>query len=199
MKLPSIAIICTFIALAPAAAHAVTAGPDGSAQDHADCTGIQDQPVTPVLFHRCLTRDTHQAPAAAADPQPAPAPYPDPGLADAPLRLIDLKPVQFASNQVDLSDDAKQMLSRAARYLQQQSGLRRVLVIGYADHSGSRSHNYNLSLQRTKAVQAYLVAQGIAPGLLHGMARGSRMPVDESWIAAGRERNRRVELYAIVR
>lgn len=138
----------------------------------------------------------------AKPPAPGPwgeAPYPQPGLADAPLRLIDLKPVHFAFDKAALSDNAKQMLGRIAGYLQRQRGLTRVLLIGYADHSGTPSHNYKLSQRRTKAVRAYLAAHGVAPGLLHGVSHGNRMPVDESWIPSGQARNRRVELYAVVR
>lgn len=183
MNLFRTAIIGCLFTLAPAAASAGT-----------DCTGIQDRLVTPVLFHRCLAAHTH-----GGAPPSWQAPYPVPGLADAPLRLIDLKPVHFAFDKAQLSDEAKGTLGRIAAYLQHQKGLTRVLVIGYADHTGSGAYNYDLSVKRTRAVAAYLAAQGVAPGLLHGESHGNRMPVDESWTPSGRKRNRRVELYAVVR
>lgn len=179
--------------VASAAQASASPGPaPGNGGDALAPKGLKTVKLTPA------GKTAQEKPAPAALPA-GEAPYPMPGLADAPLRFIDLKPVHFAFDKADLSDEAKQTLARIAAYLQQQKGLTRVVVIGYADHSGTESHNFALSEQRSKVVQTYLAAQGLPPAVLHTMARGNRMPVDESWTPSGRERNRRVEMYAVVR
>lgn len=185
-------------AACPAAGHPRQPSPPARAD--AACTGKQNQPMSEAFFRRCMAplKDppTSQVTTkAVADP-------PDIVLGppiDAPLRFITLPPVHFAVDKADLSETAKQTLDRIAAYLQRQAHLRRILVYGNADATGSRPYNYNLSDRRTKAVEAYLVSRGMAADLFHGTPQGKAVPIDEYWTQEGRKHNRRVELYAVLR
>ena len=70
----------------------------------------------------------------------------------------------------------------------------RVVLEGHADERGTREYNMALGERRAKAVQRYLVLQGVSPAQLELVSYGEERPVamgssEESWA-----QNRRVEL-----
>ncbi len=67
-------------------------------------------------------------------------------------------------------------------------------VSGYTDSSGSDSYNQQLSERRADSVGSYLRSQGVASGRVVTRGFGERYPIADNDTAAGRERNRRVEL-----
>lgn len=69
------------------------------------------------------------------------------------------------------------------------------LVAGHTDNTGSESRNYTLGQRRAAAVARYLIAQrGIDPIHVSTMSYGSNAPIAKNDTAAGREKNRRVEI-----
>jgi len=115
------------------------------------------------------------------------------------MDFISLEPVPFEFNKSNLTDGAEHVLDTITTYLHDHPGVTRVLIYGNTDNVGAGAYNYTLSDKRIRTVTAYLVEHGISPSLLHEAPRGERMPVDEYWTPEGRERNRRVQLYAVVR
>jgi phosphate transport system substrate-binding protein len=68
-----------------------------------------------------------------------------------------------------------------------------LLLAGFADNQGDPESNLEFSKKRADAVAALFVRQGLTPGQVAGF--GSELPVASNSTEAGRERNRRVEVY----
>ncbi|WP_178338202.1 OmpA family protein [Candidatus Avelusimicrobium facis] len=69
-----------------------------------------------------------------------------------------------------------------------------IIVAGYTDSTGSKAVNDNLSIQRAKAVYDYLMANNLRTKSIQYTGYGSANPVASNSTAAGRAKNRRVEL-----
>lgn len=67
----------------------------------------------------------------------------------------------------------------------------------YDDSSGSDSHNLSLSKACAGSVRDYLVSRGVDASRLVARGYGETRPVADNATAAGRARNRRVELTRI--
>ena len=73
----------------------------------------------------------------------------------------------------------------------------KVEIAGHTDDFGSVQYNQSLSEKRARAVQEYLVAQGIRSDRLLPVGRGETMPIASNATEEGRAKNRRVELTPI--
>lgn len=71
----------------------------------------------------------------------------------------------------------------------------RITVVGHTDSTGSESYNQQLSERRARSVVTYLTNKGIEGYRLTPMGRGETEPRADNRTAAGREANRRVEIY----
>ena len=116
-----------------------------------------------------------------------------------PFQFIPLDVVLFDIGKADLKADAKTQLDDTARYLRNNLALQRVLIEGHTDETGSRKKNYRLSDRRATAVRNYLITKGVPADLIQPAGHGENHPVDEPWTRAGRERNRQVEIFAVMR
>jgi outer membrane protein OmpA-like peptidoglycan-associated protein len=67
-------------------------------------------------------------------------------------------------------------------------------VVGHTDSTGSAQHNQQLSERRAASVANYLTQQGVPGARLRQEGRGAREPVASNDTAAGREKNRRVDI-----
>ncbi|MFT5450349.1 MAG: outer membrane protein OmpA-like peptidoglycan-associated protein [Gammaproteobacteria bacterium] len=70
-----------------------------------------------------------------------------------------------------------------------------VHVVGHTDSDGSDAFNLDLSQRRALAVGNYLVAGGVPQGRTRTEGRGERAPRATNATAAGKQLNRRVEIY----
>jgi outer membrane protein OmpA-like peptidoglycan-associated protein len=70
-----------------------------------------------------------------------------------------------------------------------------VHVVGHTDSVGSEAYNQRLSEQRAQSVVDYLVSTGVARERLRAEGRGETEPRDSNASEAGRQLNRRVELF----
>lgn len=70
-----------------------------------------------------------------------------------------------------------------------------VHIVGHTDSVGSASYNQRLSQRRAEAVGRYLSARGVAPGRIHTEGRGEAEPRATNSTEAGRQLNRRVEIF----
>lgn len=68
-------------------------------------------------------------------------------------------------------------------------------VVGHTDSVGSESYNMDLSVRRAQSVVNYFSGQGIAQNRLVTVGRGELEPRASNDTEAGRQLNRRVELY----
>jgi outer membrane protein OmpA-like peptidoglycan-associated protein len=97
----------------------------------------------------------------------------------------------FGSGRASLTPAAKASLQRLAQALPARG---KVYVNGYTDSQGDDAANLVLSQQRAEAVRFTLQSAGIASGRLTAVGRGEANPVADNASAAGRARNRRVEI-----
>jgi outer membrane protein OmpA-like peptidoglycan-associated protein len=67
-------------------------------------------------------------------------------------------------------------------------------VEGHTDSTGTQEYNLGLSQRRAEAVVQYLGQNGIAPYRCIASGYGKAYPVAGNDTAAGRQRNRRVEI-----
>lgn len=115
----------------------------------------------------------------------------DAGISEeAALRAITTFYFEYDSS--DLKPEAMRALDVHARDLKGNGA--RVVLEGHADERGTREYNMALGERRAKAVQRYLVLQGVAQGQLELVSYGEERPVamgsdEQSWA-----QNRRVEL-----
>ncbi|MFT3807140.1 OmpA family protein [Arenimonas sp.] len=97
----------------------------------------------------------------------------------------------FASGKANLTPGARASLQRLAKAMPARGSIR---IVGYTDSQGDDAANLALSRQRAEAVKASLQSAGIAASRLGASGKGEADPVADNATAAGRARNRRVEI-----
>ena len=73
-----------------------------------------------------------------------------------------------------------------------------IAIIGHTDSDGSESYNQALSERRAHAVSTRLISQGVPSKYLSTEGAGQSQPIESNKTAAGKMRNRRVELIITV-
>ncbi|MGJ8668829.1 MAG: OmpA family protein [Oceanococcus sp.] len=106
---------------------------------------------------------------------------------------IILKGVNFENGSADLTAPAKAVLDSVAKILAGASEVR-IEVSGHTDSIGDAQYNLKLSQLRANSVKNYLVSKGVTSLALVPKGHGEAQPLVSNETAAGRERNRRVEL-----
>jgi outer membrane protein OmpA-like peptidoglycan-associated protein len=101
--------------------------------------------------------------------------------------------VLFDTGRYTLRPGAREKLAKIAGIVLAHPGLK-LAVEGHTDSVGGDAYNQRLSEQRAGAVQNYLTQQGIPASSVTARGFGKTMPVTSNDTAAGRQRNRRVEL-----
>ncbi len=102
--------------------------------------------------------------------------------------------VLFGFDSAVLSDAGKVELDLLISDMQALSEIQSILVVGHTDSVGSMSYNQMLSERRAASVRDYLAA-GLAELAISSEGRGESEPVADNDTEAGRERNRRVEVF----
>ncbi|MGE5156379.1 MAG: OmpA family protein [Betaproteobacteria bacterium] len=119
-----------------------------------------------------------------------------PELFTANERTLVLEGVSFETGSAVLSPVTRAVLDRIATALAAHATLR-VEVAGYTDSRGSAAVNQRLSQTRADAVRGYLIERGVSPEQVTALGYGESDPIDTNATAAGRARNRRVELHRL--
>ncbi|HMO62813.1 MAG TPA: OmpA family protein [Ferruginibacter sp.] len=99
----------------------------------------------------------------------------------------------FATGSAKLLAKSNQSLNEIATILQADTDLK-LDIHGHTDNTGQADKNKLLSESRAKAVYEFLVGKGIAEARLLSAGFGQDKPVASNKTAAGRAKNRRVEL-----
>jgi outer membrane protein OmpA-like peptidoglycan-associated protein len=107
--------------------------------------------------------------------------------------IVNMSDVLFDFGKYTLKPGAKEKLAKISGIIVSHPGLN-LQVEGHTDSVGSDEMNQRLSEQRAQAVQSYLAAQGVPPNSITAQGFGKTRPVATNDNAAGRQRNRRVEL-----
>ncbi len=114
--------------------------------------------------------------------------------ADNRLKLDIPSDVSFDTGRYDIKPNLRPILDRFATTLN-QNPVTTVTIIGHTDTTGTDAINNPLSVNRAAATRDYLVARGVATSRIAIDGRGSREPVADNNTAAGRAKNRRVEIF----
>lgn len=138
------------------------------------------------------------APVPAPAPAPAPAPVPAPAPAPAPVseKVTFAADTFFDFDRAVLAGDGKAKLDDLASRLQGMN-LEVVIAVGHTDSVGTDSYNQKLSVRRAEAVKSYLVSRGVEANRVYTEGRGEKQPVADNKTAAGRTKNRRVEIEVV--
>src|SRR5690606_8087717 len=99
----------------------------------------------------------------------------------------------FASGQAQLTPGAAASLRALGTYLSGVPG-GSVQVLGHTDSQGEEAANQALSERRAQQVRATLAEAGLARARVDAQGLGERQPVADNAVAAGRAKNRRVEI-----
>ena len=112
-----------------------------------------------------------------------------------PARQPDFRtgPTTFAFDSAELTAEDKKNLDVIIERLKANPN-EKVLVKGYADSQGNAAYNVDLSQRRARAVQAYLVANGICAKRISVTGKGATDFIASNDTKAGRAANRRAEL-----
>lgn len=112
--------------------------------------------------------------------------------------------ILFASGKSTLQYDAKKSLTKFANEVLKQNTDMDVAIKGYTDNAGwkgcnaeqSMQKNEELSLQRAQSVSTYLIQMGVSTKQIKSIeGLGESNPVADNATAAGKQQNRRVEVY----
>lgn len=112
--------------------------------------------------------------------------------------------ILFATGSSSLQAAAKNSLSKFANNVLKQNADMDVAIKGYTDNAGwkgctaeqSAAKNEALSLQRAQSVSTYLTNMGVSTSQIKSIeGLGEANPVADNSTAAGKQQNRRVEVY----
>lgn len=107
--------------------------------------------------------------------------------------IVNMSDVLFDTGKYTLKPNTQISLAKVAGILQAYPGLK-LQVEGYTDSTGSEAFNQTLSENRADAVKDFLTSQGVAQDGITSTGYGQANPVDDNSTAAGRAKNRRVQL-----
>ena len=107
--------------------------------------------------------------------------------------VITMADVLFDTGKYDLRPPTREALARLSGIVLAHPGLK-LEVEGHTDSTGSDALNQTLSEQRAGAVRSYLVQQGLSADAVTAKGFGKTMAIADNATAAGRQKNRRVEL-----
>jgi outer membrane protein OmpA-like peptidoglycan-associated protein len=114
--------------------------------------------------------------------------------ADNQLKLDIPSDLSFDSGRYDIKPALHAVLDRFATTLN-QNPVTNVRIVGHTDNVGSDAVNNPLSVNRAAATRDYLASRGVASSRISIDGRGSHEPVADNSTSAGRDKNRRVEIF----
>ena len=114
--------------------------------------------------------------------------------ADNQLKLDIPSDLSFDSGQYHIKPGLHAVLDRFATTLN-QNPVTTLRIVGHTDNVGSDATNNPLSVNRAAATRDYLVSRGVASKRISIDGRGEQEPIADNATAAGRAKNRRVEIF----
>jgi OmpA-OmpF porin, OOP family len=103
------------------------------------------------------------------------------------------KSIYFATGSAKLLTKSNKALNAIAAILSADTNLK-LDINGYTDNVGKPEKNQTLSENRAKSVYDYLATKGVTQTRLKSAGFGDTQPIADNKTAAGRTKNRRVEL-----
>jgi len=107
--------------------------------------------------------------------------------------IVNISDVLFDFNKYTLKPETREKLAKVSGILLAYPGLK-IQLEGHTDSIGSDEYNQKLSEQRANSVRDYLTSQGVPADSTTAVGLGKSDPVASNDNAAGRQKNRRVEM-----
>jgi OOP family OmpA-OmpF porin len=134
----------------------------------------------------------------AAAPEPAPAPRAvvvPPPPPPTPKVMVFEAAALFAVNKADLSPAGKEKIKEYREQARAElSAAKTIKITGHTDSSGKPEYNQKLSVKRAEVVRDYLISLGADASKMEVAGMGETKPIADNKTAAGRAKNRRVEV-----
>ena len=144
----------------------------------------------------CAARATKRR-KAAPTVKPRPKAKPLPKAAGVLQRSLNAalakRTIQFEAGKAVLTPSGRATLDRLLKTLKRYPKAR-IRIEGYTDSDGPAAQNLALSRARADAVRLYLISHGIRAASLEAVGFGESRPVASNATAAGKAKNRRIEL-----
>jgi peptidoglycan-associated lipoprotein len=115
------------------------------------------------------------------------------GVTEANKAALAKRVVHFDYDSSDLSTEDYQTLQAHAQFLMANANSK-VALTGHTDERGTREYNMALGERRAKAVQSYLITNGVNPQQLEAVSYGKESPVNPGHDESAWKENRRVEI-----
>ncbi len=147
-----------------------------------------------MAFHECEGVSMEKEAEAEPAPEPEPEVVPTPVEVNVPVKL-DARAL-FQTDSADLGDSGRAALDSLAAGIEGLNQVRRVVVVGHTDSTGTDAYNQDLSERRAKSVADYLTTKLVGLDIA-SVGRGETKPVASNDTALGRAKNRRVEVVVI--
>jgi len=101
--------------------------------------------------------------------------------------------VYFAVNKHALVKEQRKRLKNIILFAKMDPAMQ-IQLKGHTDSEGRRRFNKQLSIRRSRAVEGYLISQGVPAEQISNRSFGESRPVASNRSLSGRSRNRRVEV-----
>ncbi len=115
------------------------------------------------------------------------------GVTEANKSFLAKRVVHFDYDSSELSNEDYQTLQAHAQFLNANANSK-IALTGHTDERGTREYNMALGERRAKAVQSYLITNGVNATQLEAVSSGKEMPINAGHNEAAWKENRRVEL-----
>ena len=109
---------------------------------------------------------------------------------------VQARTILFDLDKATIRKESYETLNNVAEIMKEYPNTQ-FLIEGHTDSQGSDSYNMNLSKERAASVKEYLVGQGLPASRLSSEGFGETRPIATNATAAGRQKNRRVEISLI--
>ncbi|MDA8429616.1 MAG: peptidoglycan-associated lipoprotein Pal [Geobacteraceae bacterium] len=140
---------------------------------------VKTEAAKPVQEPSSKIEENKIVPAKAAEPAATPAPE------------TVLETVYFDFDKSDLTQDARNVLSKNAETLLKSMKDAKIKIEGNCDERGSAEYNLALGERRAKSAQQYLLTLGVQPDRLSIISYGKEKPAVDGHDEAAWAKNRR--------
>jgi len=113
------------------------------------------------------------------------------GLLKVDVVALGAKTLHFATNKSALNSKDRRALAEVAEYVKSGGPDRRVVIEAHADARGGTQYNKRLSQRRARAVQEFLLSQGLGQSQVRMSSFGEGKPIANNRTETGRAQNRR--------